>query len=98
MDRRPLDWHDVDPEALFEAIRDQAPPADAERMVWALERILSGARIDPNLLDHLAIAAVCALAYRDTATPRSVLERLFRRSIPDEHWQSDYASLLSPAT
>ena len=46
-------------------------------MVWALERILFGARIDPGLLDHLAVAAVCALAYRDGDSPRSVLERLF---------------------
>jgi hypothetical protein len=90
-----MDWHHVDPAPLFEAVREQTSPADAERMVWALERILSGARIDPGLLDHLAVAAVCALAYRDGDSPRSVLERLFRRSIADEHWHSDYASLLT---
>jgi hypothetical protein len=90
-----MNWHDIDPSPLFETIRDQAPPADAERMVWALERVLGGARIDPTLLDHLAVAAVCALAYREAETPRSIIEQLFRRAIADEHWQSDYASLLS---
>ena len=90
-----MDWHEVDPAPLFEAVREQTSPADAERMVWALERILLGARIDPGLLDHLAVAAVCALAYRDGDSPRSVIERLFRRSIADEHWHSDYASLLT---
>lgn len=90
-----MDWHAVDTEPLFEAVRAQTPPADAERMVWALERTLAGARIDPGLLDHLAVAAVCALAYRDGESPRTILERLFRRSIPDERWQSDYASLLT---
>jgi hypothetical protein len=90
-----VDWHEVDPSHLFEAIRRQAPPADAERMVWALERVLGGARIDPALIDHLAVAAVCAVAYRDSETPRGVLEKLFRRAIDDEHWQREYASLLS---
>jgi hypothetical protein len=93
-----MDWHEVDPEPLFEAVREQTSPADGERMVWALERILSGARIDPGLLDHLAVAAICALAYRDGESPRSVLERLFKRSIPDEHWHREYASLFSPST
>lgn len=90
-----MNWHDVDSAPLFEAIRRQGPPADAERMVWALEQVLAGARADPELLDHLAVAAVCAVAYRDTETPRAVLERLFRRAISDERWRSDYASLLS---
>jgi hypothetical protein len=92
-----MNWHDIDPDPLFETIRAEAPAADAERMVWAMERILAGARIDGMLLDHLAVAAVCALAYRDQTTPRTTLELLFRRSIADEHWQSEYASLLSSA-
>jgi hypothetical protein len=93
-----MDWHDLDASALFEAIRGQAPPPDAERMVWALERILRGARIEPGLLDHLAVASICALAYRDRETPRAVLEHLFRRSIDDDTWRRDYASLLSTPT
>ena len=90
-----MDWHEVDPTPLFETVREQTSPSEGERMVWALERVLSGARIDEGLLDHLAVAAVCALAYRDGESPRSVLDRLFRRSIADEHWHSDYASLLT---
>ena len=93
-----MDWHEVNPEPLFEAVREQTSPADAERMVWALERTLAGARIDPGLLEHLAVAAVCALAYRDGDSPRSVLERLFRRSISDEHWHREYASLFTSST
>jgi hypothetical protein len=90
-----MDWNDVDASPLFEVIRDQAPPPEAERMVWALEHVLAGARVDPHLLDHLAAAVVCALAYRDVDTPRGVLETLFRRAVPDGRWRSDYASLLS---
>jgi hypothetical protein len=90
-----MDWNDVDPSALFDVIRRQAPAADAERMIWALERVLAGARVDPLLVDHLAVAAVCAAAYRDGQTPRTVLEKLFRRAIDDEHWRSEYAELLS---
>jgi hypothetical protein len=89
-------WGDVDTTALFDVIREQAPPADAERMIWALEHVLEGARVDPRLLDHLAVAAVCALSYRDGKTPRHVIEFLFRRAIDDERWRSDYAYLLQP--
>ena len=42
------------------------------------------ARIEPGLLDHLAVAAICALAYRDGMTPRAMLELLFRRAVDDE--------------
>ena len=90
-----MDWHDADLSELFETIRRQSSPADAEQLVWALERILGGARVDPALLDHLAVAAVCLLAYRDDETPRAVLERLFRRAVDDERWRSDYASLFT---
>ena len=90
----PMDWHELDATALFQTIREQAPPADAERMVWAFEQVLDVARVDPALLDHLAAAAVCTVGYRDGETPRGVSENLFRRAISDERWQSDYASLL----
>jgi hypothetical protein len=85
----------VDPTALFAAIREDAPAADAEAMVWAMERTLAIARVDRRILDHLAAAAVCALAYRDDETPREVLEKLFRRAIGDERWRRDYGPLLS---
>lgn len=90
-----MEWHDVDPADLFAAIRAQGPPPDAERMVWALEHMIAGARVDPDLLDHLAYAAVCALAYRDRRTPREVLDEMFRRSPTDECWRADFASLLA---
>jgi len=92
-----VDWDGVDTAQLFDVIREQAPPADAERMIWALEHILEGARVDPALLDHLAVAAICVLSYRDGETPRHVLEFLFRRAIDDGRWRSEYASLLTPA-
>jgi hypothetical protein len=90
-----VDWHEIDPSALFEVIREQTPPSDAERMVWALERVLAAARIEPGLLDHVAVAAICALAYRDAETPRTIVEKLFRRAVADERWERDYASLLT---
>jgi hypothetical protein len=90
-----MDWHQLDPSPLFEAIRDQTTPADAEQMVWALEQVFAGARIDPVLLDHLATASICALAYRDAETPRGVLESLFRRSVSDMRWRTEFASLLA---
>jgi len=92
-----VDWDEIDTAPLFEVIREEASAADAERMIWALERVLAAARIDPMLVDHIAVAAVCALSYRDSETPRGVLEQLFRRAIEDERWREDYASLLAPA-
>jgi hypothetical protein len=89
-----VDWQELDLSPLFEAIRADTPPPDAERMIWALEQMLRGARIDPGLLDHLAVAAVCALAYRDGATPRTVLDRLFRRAVGDDKWRGEYAELI----
>jgi hypothetical protein len=89
-----VDWHSVDPGALFSTMRDQASPADAERMVWAFEQVLAAARIDPGLLDHVAAAVLCGLAYRDRTTPRDVAERLFRRSIGNDRWNAEYANLI----
>ena len=78
-----MEWDEIDASALFERIRAEAPPADAERMIWALEHILAAARIDPVLLDHFAAAAICGLAYRDSESPKAVLEQLFRRVVND---------------
>jgi hypothetical protein len=89
-----MEWDEIDASALFERIRAEAPPADAERMIWALEHILAAAHIDPVLLDHFAAAAICGLAYRDTESPKAVLDQLFRRVVSDEEWESDYAFLL----
>jgi len=92
-----MEWDELDPEPLFSTIREEAPAADAERMIWALEHILAAGRIDPILLDHFAAAAVCGLAYRDGETPRTILAQLARRSIDDEAWQREYAQLLPPS-
>jgi hypothetical protein len=90
-----VNWHDADTSELFETIRRQSPPAEAEQLVWALERVIGGAKVDPALLDHLAVAAICLLAYRDEETPRTIIERLFRRAVDDDRWRDDYASLLT---
>jgi hypothetical protein len=90
-----VNWHDADTSELFETIRRQSPPAEAEQLVWALERVIGGAKVDPALLDHLAVAAICMLAYRDGQTPRTIIERLFRRAVDDDRWRDDYASLLT---
>ena len=68
-----MQWDDVEPERLFEAIRSRGTSADAERTVWAFERALAVARLDPELVRHLLIAAVCIVAYEDGTSPRRVL-------------------------
>jgi len=89
-----VDWHGIELERLFEAIRERGPASDAERSVWAFERALVAARIDGDLLRHLLVACVCLVAHDDGETPRAVLERLFRQSVSDREWLEDYAPLL----
>ena len=91
-----MDWDEVDASALFEAIRADAPPADAERMIWALKHILAAARIDPGARP-LRRRGDLRVAYRDSETPKVVLEHLVRRSVSDEEWESEYATLLPTA-
>jgi hypothetical protein len=88
-----VNWESVDPEPLFAAIRQRGPAADAERSVWAFERALVAARIDGDLLRHLLVACVCLVAHDEGETPRTVLERLFRRSVSDREWREEYAPL-----
>jgi hypothetical protein len=88
-----VNWESVDPEPLFAAIRQRGPAADAERSVWAFERALVAARIDGDLLRHLLVACVCLVAHEEGETPRTVLERLFRRSVSDREWREEYAPL-----
>lgn len=90
-----VDWNSVDPERLFDAIRDRGPASDAERSVWAFERALVAARIDGDLLRHLLVACVCLVAHEEGETPRTVLERLFRRSVSDDEWFADFAPLFT---
>jgi len=90
-----VEWNAIDPERLFDAIRERGPASDAERSVWAFERALAVARTDGDLLRHLLIACVCLVAHEEGETPRAVLERLFRRAVSDREWQEEYAPLLS---
>jgi hypothetical protein len=90
-----VDWSEIDPEQLFEAIRQRGPASDAERSVWAFERALVAARIDGDLLRHLLVACVCLVAHEEGETPRTILERLFRRSVSDREWYDDYAQLFT---
>jgi hypothetical protein len=85
----------MDPERLFEAIRQRGPASDAERSVWAFERALVAARIDGQLLRHLLVACVCLVAHEEGETPREVLERLFRRSVSDREWHEVYSPLFT---
>ena len=90
-----MEWRDVEPEGLFEAIRARGGAPEAERTVWAFERALAVARLDPELLRHLLVAAVCLVAYEDGQSPRAVLEELFRRSVSDGEWRERYEPLLA---
>lgn len=91
---RSVHWDDIEPEALFEAVRARGTP-DAERTVWALERALAVARLDPELLRHLLVASVCLVAYEEGQSPRTVLEQLFRRSVSDREWRDRFEPLLA---
>jgi hypothetical protein len=90
----PVNWDDVDPSALFASIRDRGPVADAERTVWAFERALVAARVDPVLLEHLLVACVSLVSYERGQTPRTVLEQVFRRAVSDEEWRDRFAPLI----
>jgi hypothetical protein len=90
-----VDWDTVELEALFDAIRARGGTVDGERMVWALERALSVARIDPELLRYLLVASVCLVAYEDGESPRTVLDQLFRRAVSDAEWRDRYEPLVT---
>ena len=84
-------WETFDFNRLAGQVRAERPGPDAEKMVWAFERALAVAELDDELLDYLLAASVCLLAGRDAITPRDVLERYFRRSLPDGAWRARYA-------
>lgn len=90
-----MNWHDVDPEPLFAAIRERGPAPDAERAVWAFERALGAARMDGELVAHLLVACVCLRAYEEKVSPRVILEQTFRRSVSDEEWRDRFEPLLA---
>lgn len=84
----------LDPTALFDAIRERGPAADAERTIFAFERALELARIDSDLLEHLLVACTCLLAHDREESPRTILEQVFRRSVSDREWRTRYLPLL----
>jgi len=88
-----VDWDAFDLEPLTEELRRACGPAEAERMVYAFERAVGLARIDPELLSHLFAATACLLARIEGVSPRAVLETYFRRAVSDEHWQRVYLPL-----
>jgi hypothetical protein len=89
-----VDWYAYDLEPLARALRSSTTPAEAEKMLYAFERAIEVARVDPDLLEHLLVAVVCLLARLQDMSPREVLEQFFRRSVSDEAWRVRYAHLL----
>jgi hypothetical protein len=90
-----MDWEHVDPERLFSAIRADGPASGAERTVWAFERAIAAARIDPEMLRYLLVACVSLVAYEEGLPPRAVLEQLFRRAVSDDEWRERFEPLLA---
>ncbi|HET6623625.1 MAG TPA: hypothetical protein VFG70_03780 [Gaiellaceae bacterium] len=89
-----MDWREIDPEPLFDAIRARGPAPDAEQAVWAFEQALCCARIDGRLVEHLLVACVCLRAFDEDVSPRTILEQTFRRSVTDGEWHERFAPLL----
>jgi hypothetical protein len=89
-----MDWHGFDLGGLAERLRDDRNPADAERTLWAFERVLEIARGDSELLEYVLVAAVCMVARAGETTPRHVLEAYFRRAPSDERWNEALRPLL----
>lgn len=87
-----MNWDGFDPAGLFDAIRDHGAASDAEQTVWAFERALDVARVDPALLEHLLVASVSLLALERDETPRTILDLVFRRAVSDTVWRDDYAA------
>ena len=88
-------WDSFDLTRLAGMLRETAPRPDAEKMIWAFERALPVAQLDPELLDYLLAAVVCLVARGKECSPRDVLETFFRRSVPDEVWRTRYLPLFA---
>ena len=88
------DWDDVSLETIGDELRSSLPPAEAEKMLWAFERLLAVARIDDDLLRYHLAAAAALVARAEGSTPRTVFEDFFRRSVSDDEWRDRYAALL----
>jgi hypothetical protein len=92
---RPLDWHEVDLEALATELRSSLPPAEAEKMIWAFDQAVGVARIDGDLLRYLFAATAALIARVEDSSPRTIFEAFFRRSISDDEWRDRYAGLIA---
>jgi hypothetical protein len=88
-----VEWDDFDETSLYELIRDRGPEEDAERTIRAFSHVLHAARTDSALLEHMLVAAVSLVALDEDETPRTILDRVFRRSVSDEEWRREYAPL-----
>jgi hypothetical protein len=88
-----VDWDAFDLDPLRAELRRTCSPADSARMVYAFERAVALARVDPELLPPLFAATACLLARAEGVSPRTVLESYFRRAISDEQWQEVYLPL-----
>jgi hypothetical protein len=88
-------WATFDPEELYEVIHARGPMSEAARTVWAFERAIAVARLDPELVRHLLVACVCLVANEEGTSPRTVLEQLFRRSVSDAEWRERFEPLFA---
>jgi hypothetical protein len=89
-----VDWNDLDLTALAGQLRRGRRDDAAERMIVAFEHAVALARADEAFLDDLLVAVVCLVAHAERTTPRDVLERYFRRAMPDQRWRAELAPLL----
>jgi hypothetical protein len=92
---RPLDWHDLDLEALAAELRSTLPPAEAEKMIWAFDQAVGVARIEGDLLRYLLAATAALIARVEDSSPRTIFEAFFRRSVSDDEWRDRYAGLIA---
>jgi hypothetical protein len=88
-----MNWDAFDPEPLTEELRRAMGGAEAERMIFAFERAIGVAQLDPELLPPLFAATACLLARVEGVSPRAVLETYFRRAVSDEQWRETYLPL-----
>lgn len=92
---RPVDWHELDLEALAAELRATLPPAEAEKMIWAFDQAVGVARIEGDLLRYLLAATAALMARVEDSSPRTIFEAFFRRSVSDDEWRDRYARLIA---
>ena len=90
-----MDWDAFELDRLAEVVRETRSAPDAERTIWAFEEVLRAARIDPELLEYVLVAAVCLLARKFDVAPRRVLFAFLRRSVDEDEWNAHYRPLFA---